>query len=104
MVIVEDLSNNDDAFTLKTLSSEYNRLLQNTQIFSNLYKIGGKYNTTNNDPYSTLMIVPCNQLVCMVVGDDASKNFDDFTLRTVSMEYNGIVNRIYQQYTQIFTN
>jgi hypothetical protein len=51
-----------------------------------------------------LMIVPCNQLVCMVIADDASDTFDDFTLRTVSMEYNIILSRIYQQYSQIYTN
>jgi hypothetical protein len=42
MVIAEDKSNNCDAFTLRILSSEYNRLLQNTQIFSKLHRMGGK--------------------------------------------------------------
>jgi hypothetical protein len=61
MVIVEDLSNNYDAFTLRTLSSEYNRLLHNTQIMTQI---------------CNLMIVPCNQLVRMVIADDVSNNFD----------------------------
>jgi hypothetical protein len=47
MVIVEDLSNNYDAFTLRTLSSEYNRLLQNTQIFSKLHRM---WKVQYNDP------------------------------------------------------
>jgi hypothetical protein len=44
MVMVEEVSNMYDAFTLGTLSSEYNRLLQNTEIFSKHY-IRGVENT-----------------------------------------------------------
>jgi hypothetical protein len=47
MVIVEDLSNNYDAFTLRALSSEYIRLLQNTQIFSKLHRM---WKVQYNDP------------------------------------------------------
>jgi hypothetical protein len=39
----------------------------------------------------------------MVIEDDASNNFDDLILRTVSMENNIIISRIYQ-YSQISTN
>jgi hypothetical protein len=49
------------------------------------------------------MIVPCNQLLCMVIADDVSNYFDAFKLRTVSMEYTRIPSRIYQ-YSQIYTN
>jgi hypothetical protein len=41
------------------------------------------------------MIVPCNQLVCMVIVDDTTNNFDASTLRTVSIiEHNIILSRI----------
>jgi hypothetical protein len=43
----------------------------------------GKYNTMTQ--ICNLMIVPCNQLVSMVIADDVSNNFDEFTLRTVSV-------------------
>jgi hypothetical protein len=42
MVVVDDDANHDEAFTLRTLSSEYNRILHITPIFSNLHKMGGK--------------------------------------------------------------
>jgi hypothetical protein len=35
MVIVEDASNNYDASTLRTVSIEYNRILQNTPEYTN---------------------------------------------------------------------
>jgi hypothetical protein len=40
MAMVEEVSYNYDAFTLRTLSLEYNILLQNTQIFSKLHRMG----------------------------------------------------------------
>jgi hypothetical protein len=40
MVIVEEGHNHFEASTLGTVSSEYNRILQNTPIFSNLHKLG----------------------------------------------------------------
>jgi hypothetical protein len=91
MVMLEDVYNNYDVSTLITVSSaEYNRLLlQNTQIFSKLHRMGGKYNT---------MIVPCKQLLRMVIVDDVSNKFDDLTLRTVYIEYNIIP---YTGYTNI---
>jgi hypothetical protein len=45
MVILEDVANNYDASTLRTVSIEYNRILENTQIFSKLHRMRGKYNT-----------------------------------------------------------
>jgi hypothetical protein len=42
MVIVKDGSNNYEASTLRTLSSEYNIILQNTTIFSNLHRSNGR--------------------------------------------------------------
>jgi hypothetical protein len=42
MVTVDVATNNYEAFALRTLSSEYNRILQNTPIFSNVHKMGGK--------------------------------------------------------------
>jgi hypothetical protein len=43
MVSVDDATNNNEAFTLQTLSSEYNRIILHiTPIFSNLHKMGGK--------------------------------------------------------------
>jgi hypothetical protein len=56
MVFGDDDTNNCDAFKLRTVSIEYNRILKNTQIFSKLHKIGRKYNTMTrwkiqyNDP------------------------------------------------------
>jgi hypothetical protein len=41
IVIVDDATNNYEAFTLRTISSaEYNIILQITQIFSNVHKVG----------------------------------------------------------------
>jgi hypothetical protein len=74
VVIVEDGSNNCDAFTLRT--PEYTNILKTAQNV-------GKYNTMTQ--ICNLMIVPCNQLVSMVIADDVSNNFDEFTLRTVSV-------------------
>jgi hypothetical protein len=88
MVIVDDGTNNFDAFKLRTVSIEYNRILENTQIFSKLHRIGGKYNTMTR--ICNLMIVPCNPLLRTVIVDDANNNFDAPTLRTVSIEYNRI--------------
>jgi hypothetical protein len=42
MVIGEDFSIDYEESTLRTLSSEYTRILQITPIFSNLGRIGGK--------------------------------------------------------------
>jgi hypothetical protein len=43
MVIVEDGSNNFEATTFRTVSIEYNKILQITPaIFSNLHRMGGK--------------------------------------------------------------
>jgi hypothetical protein len=103
MVILEDASNNYDASTLRTLSIEYNRILQITQIFSKLHIMDGKYKTMTQ--ICNLMIVPCNQLLHMVIVNGATNSFDAFQLRTdVSMEYKRILSRIYQQYSQIYTN
>jgi hypothetical protein len=101
MVVVEDISNNYDASTLRTVSIEYNRILENKQIISKLHRMGGKYNTMTR--ICNIMIVPCNKLLCMVISDDVNNNFDVFTIRTVSMEYIRILTRIYQ-YSQISTN
>jgi hypothetical protein len=40
----------------------------------------------------------------MVIANVVSNHVDDFTLGTVSMEYNRILSRIYQQYSQTFTD
>jgi hypothetical protein len=72
MVIADDATNNCDASTLQTLSSEYKRILHITPIFSNLHKLRGKYNTMTQ--ICNLMIVPCNHLVLMVIADDATNN------------------------------
>jgi hypothetical protein len=102
MVIVEDVSNNYNASKLRrVVFIEYNRILENTQIFSILQRMGGKHNTMTQ--ICNLMIVPCYHLLCMVIAEDATNHFDDFTLRIVSMEYNRILSRIYQ-YSQISTN
>jgi hypothetical protein len=42
MAIVEDVSIDYEESTLRTLSSEYTRILQITRIFSNLHRMGGK--------------------------------------------------------------
>jgi hypothetical protein len=82
MVIADDDTNNFDAFKFRTVSIEYNRILENTQIFSKLHRIGGKYNTMTR--ICNLMIVPCNPLLCMVIVDDTNNKYDASTLRTVS--------------------
>jgi hypothetical protein len=97
MVNAENGSNNYDASTLRTVCSEYNRLLQNTQIFSKLHRMGGKYNTMTG--ICNLMIFHFNQLLHRVIWDDANNNFDDFTVRTLSSEYNRLL-----QNTRIFSN
>jgi hypothetical protein len=64
--------------------------------------MGGTYNTKTRP--CNLIIVPCSQLLCMVIVD-ATNNFDDLKLRTISMEeYNILLSRIYQQYSPIYTN
>jgi hypothetical protein len=65
MVIANDDTNHFDAFQFRTVSIEYNRILENTPIFSKLHRIGGKYNTMTR--ICNLIIVPCNQLVHMVI-------------------------------------
>jgi hypothetical protein len=89
---LEDVANNSNASTLRTVSREYNRILENTQIFSKLHRMGGKYNTMTQ--ICNIMIVPCNPLLCMVIADDAANNFYAFKLRTVSIEYHRIHSRI----------
>jgi hypothetical protein len=42
LVVVEDDSINDEASTLKTLSTEYNRTLQITPVCSNQHRMRGK--------------------------------------------------------------
>jgi hypothetical protein len=49
------------------------------------------------------MIVPCNQLVCLVIVDDVTNHFDVNTLRNVPIEYNSILSKILQ-YSKVFTN
>jgi hypothetical protein len=45
------------------------------------------------------MIVPCNQVVRMVIVENGYNNFEDSTFGNVSMEYNIIL-----QITPIFSN
>jgi hypothetical protein len=45
MVIVQDDSINYEASTLRSLSSKYNRVHHNTQICTNLHRMGGNKNT-----------------------------------------------------------
>jgi hypothetical protein len=98
MIIVDDATNNDEAFILQVLSSEYNRRLHIAPIFSNVHKLGRKYSTLSL--ICNLMIVPCNPFVCMVIVDDANNHFDALTLRIVSIdEYHRIL-----QITPIFSN
>jgi hypothetical protein len=40
------------------------------------------------------MLVPYNQLVCILMVDDAANNFEDSILRTGSIEYNIILQNI----------
>jgi hypothetical protein len=101
MVIGENVSNNYGACLIRNHSSQYNSPLQNTRIFWKLHRMGGKSNTMTQ--IYNLMIVLCNQLVCMVIVNDASINFDSNKIINASMEYNSILSRIYQ-YSQISTN
>jgi hypothetical protein len=50
------------------------------------------------------MTVPCYQLVCMVIVDDATNHFVIDTLRTVSIEYIGITSSCILQKSHIYTN
>ena len=63
--------------------------------------MGGKYISLTR--ICNLLIVPCNQLVRMVIVDDVNNNFDSITLITASMEYNRITPRMYQ-YSKISTS
>jgi hypothetical protein len=83
MVIVEVGSNNYEASIPRTIYREYNIILQNTPLFSNFHRMGGKQNTLTK--ICNQIIVPCNQLVHMVIVDDATYNFKDSTLRIVSI-------------------
>jgi hypothetical protein len=74
MVIVEVNINNYEASTLRTLSSEYDRLLYISPIFSNLHRMCGKYNPMTQ--ICNQMIVPCYQPVHIVIVDDATNCFD----------------------------
>jgi hypothetical protein len=72
MVIVEDESNNYDASMLRTVSIEYHRLHSRMHQYSQ--------NCIENNTMTqicNLMIVPCKQLLCMVIADDVNNNFDD---------------------------
>jgi hypothetical protein len=100
MVIVNDATDNYEDSTLQNLSSEYNRIIQITPIFSNLHKMEGKESTLTR--IYSLMIVPCNQPIHMVSVDDSTNNFDASTLRTMS-EYNIIQSRLLE-YSQMDTN
>jgi hypothetical protein len=42
-------------------------------------------------PVCHSMIVPCNQLVRVVIVDAATNNYEAFTLPTLSLEYNIIL-------------
>jgi hypothetical protein len=50
-------------------------------------------------PRVKLMMFPHYQVLCLVIADDATNNFDASTLRTVSIEYHIIL-----QITGIFSN
>jgi hypothetical protein len=81
MVIVDDDTDNSDAFKLRTVYIDYNRILENAQIFSKLHRIGEKYNTMTQ--ICNIIIVPCSPLLCMVIVDDENNNFDAPTPRNV---------------------
>jgi hypothetical protein len=59
-------------------------------------------------PVCNIMIVPCNQLVGMVIVDDATNNYEAFTLQSLSSEYNRILRTteysILHEYSQMYTN
>jgi hypothetical protein len=63
--------------------------------------MGGKLNTLTQ--ICTQMIVSCNQLVCMLMVDDATNILEASTLKTFSSEHNIIPSRIHQ-YSQIYKN
>jgi hypothetical protein len=63
--------------------------------------MGGKYNPLTQ--ICNQMIVPCYQLVHMVITGDATNHFGVNTFRPISIEYNIILSRILQN-SQIYTN
>jgi hypothetical protein len=83
MVIADDAIKDYDVSTLRTVSIEYHIILHFRGIFSNLHRMGCTLNTLTS--ICNLMIVPCNQLVGMVIEDDATHNDDASTLGTVSI-------------------
>jgi hypothetical protein len=50
-------------------------------------------------PICNQMLVPCNHLVCLVIVEEETNNYEASTIRTVSIEYNRIL-----QITPIFSN
>jgi hypothetical protein len=81
-IVVEDGSNNYEASALKTVSREYNRILQITPLISNLHPQNERKNTLAQ--ICNQMTDPCNQLVRMIIVEDGSNNYDASTLRTIS--------------------
>jgi hypothetical protein len=84
-VTVDDITDHFDASTPRTVSIEYHIILLIPQIFSNLHRMRYKLNTLTQICNET--ILPCNPLIGMVTGNDATYNFDASKPRTVSIEY-----------------
>jgi hypothetical protein len=77
MGIVDDAINNFEDSILTTVYSEFNRILHNIPIFSNIHKLGYVAN---------IVLVSCNQLFCMGIVEDGSINYEASTLITLCSE------------------
>jgi hypothetical protein len=92
MVIAEDNAIICEASSLGSVTSKYQRILQNIPIFSNLHKMGGEEKPLTQT-CNQMILLPCNQPVRMVVVEDNFINYEDSTLRTVSIEFKRIPSR-----------
>jgi hypothetical protein len=91
MVIAEDGYNNFEASTLRTLSSQCNRILQNiledgsiNYEASILRTVFIKYNIILIFNH---MLVPYNQLVCMVIAEEVIKDILKCTQTGIIIDY-----------------
>jgi hypothetical protein len=92
MVIADDANNNFDASTLRTVSIEYNIIPSGIHQYSQIYTNSDDNRLPAMSPtICTHMLVHCNPLVCMVIVEVGSNNYEGSTLRTVSREYNRIL-------------
>jgi hypothetical protein len=85
MIVEENISNNYGAHTIINHSSQYNSLLQNTQIFWKLHRLSGKSNTMTQ--ICNLMIVPYNVPVALWASSLTFKSASSSTPMKTSLRW-----------------